>query len=224
MNTKTKTIHFGGVNGYLIQTEIGFILIDNGYRAKRDFLVRELENSGCKPGTLKLVVLTHGDHDHTGNSAFLRDKYGAKIAIHAEDTGMVTKGDMNWNRKAKPDKFSMMFRAMSFLSVFFNTGVFETFVPDIYISEGFDFSDYQFDAIVIHIPGHSKGSIGILTNDGKLFCGDFLYNLFGKPNLEICDNLTDFKASAEKLKGYRINTFYPGHGKPFTMEQFLNKY
>ncbi|RLI67201.1 hypothetical protein DRO91_10540, partial [Candidatus Heimdallarchaeota archaeon] len=31
-------------------------------------LERELEKAGCKPGDLKLVVLTHGDFDHTGNA------------------------------------------------------------------------------------------------------------------------------------------------------------
>lgn len=144
--------------------------------------------------------------------------------MHVDDSVMVEQGDMNWNRKDKPDKFSIMFRTMSLISFFFNTGEFETFIPDIYIDENFDFSHYQFDAKVIHIPGHSKGSIGILTSDGYLFCGDFLYNFFGKPRLEVCDNLADFKTSVKKLKSFKINTFYPGHGKPFTMEQFIKKY
>jgi glyoxylase-like metal-dependent hydrolase (beta-lactamase superfamily II) len=39
-------------------------LIDDGYPAKRSYLEKELERAGVKPGNLKLVVLTHGDHDH----------------------------------------------------------------------------------------------------------------------------------------------------------------
>lgn len=224
MQTEITTINFGGVNCYLIKTDTSYILIDNGYPAKCAYLEKELESSGCKPGNLRLVVLTHGDHDHAGNSAFLQDKYGAKIAMHADDSVMVERGDMSWGRKSKPDRFSIIFRAMSLMSFFFKTGEFETFIPDIYIDENFDFSHYQFDAKVIHIPGHSKGSLGILISDGSLFCGDFLYNFFGKPHLEFCDNLADFNTSVEKLKSYKINTFYSGHGKPFTMEQFLKKY
>ena len=220
MHTKINTINFGGVNCYLLQSNANYILIDNGYPAKWPYLEKELKKAGCNRENLGLVVLTHGDHDHTGNSVILREKYNVKIAMHYYDSGMVEKGNMNWNRKEKPDKFSLLFRLMSFMSIFFNPGEFKTFIPDLYIDESFDFSPYQFDAKVIHIPGHSKGSIGILTGDGSLICGDFLYNFFGKPVQEFCDNHADFKISVEKLRSHKINTFYPGHGKPFTMVQF----
>jgi glyoxylase-like metal-dependent hydrolase (beta-lactamase superfamily II) len=221
MHTKIHTINFGGVNCYLLQSESNYILIDNGYPSKWPFLEKELQKEGCNSGNLKLVVLTHGDHDHAGNSVSLKARYGVKIAMHSDDSVMVEKGDMNWNRKNKPDKFSLMFRLMSMMSIFFNPGEFKTFLPDLYIDESFSFSPYHFDAKVIHIPGHSKGSIGILTGDGSLICGDFLYNLFGKPSQEFCDNLADFNTSVEKLKSLKISTFYPGHGKPFTIQQFL---
>ena len=37
------------------------------------------ENAGCKPGDLKLVIITHGDLDHTGNCAFLQNKYRTRM-------------------------------------------------------------------------------------------------------------------------------------------------
>ena len=82
-------------------------------------------------------------------------------------------------------------------------------------------SAFGFDARVIHIPGHSKGSIGVITNTGDLFCGDLLQNT-KKPakNAMIVDD-DAFDASVEKLKQLKINTVYPGHGKPFQMEQFI---
>jgi glyoxylase-like metal-dependent hydrolase (beta-lactamase superfamily II) len=50
------------------------------------------------------------------------------------------------------------------------------FKPDLYIDEGYDFSGYGFDAKVLELPGHSKGSIGTLMTSGDLFCGDLLVN------------------------------------------------
>ena len=41
--------------------------------------------AGCKLGSLKLIVLTHGDFDHTGNAAYLRHKYAIKIAMHFDN-------------------------------------------------------------------------------------------------------------------------------------------
>ena len=97
---------------------------------------------------------------------------------------------------------------------------FGRFKPDLYIEDGYEFSGYGFDARVLLIPGHSNGSIGILTTDGDLFCGDLLTNK-DKPVPFIIDDLADFNTSVEKLKSLDINTVYPGHGKPFPMDLFI---
>jgi hydroxyacylglutathione hydrolase len=224
MSTEIKTIslllpyHLGSVNCYLIETDTGYILIDTGCSNKRTDLEKELESAGCKPGYLKLIVLTHGDFDHTGNAAYLRKKFGTKIAMHYDDSGMVERGEMFWNRKKGNILFGMIAR------ILFGFGKKERFKPDLYIDEGYDLSEYGFDAKVLHIPGHSKGSIGILTADGDLFCGDLLENT-DKPILNsIMDDTAAANASVEKFKSLKINTVYPGHGKPFPVELFIKNH
>ncbi|MCL5960607.1 MAG: MBL fold metallo-hydrolase, partial [Chloroflexi bacterium] len=210
---------YGGVNCFLIKADNGYVLIDSGVPSKRADLEKEIEKAGCEPGSLKLIVMTHGDYDHAGNAAYLREKYGTRIATHDSDSGMVERGDMRWNRKAKPDKRSMIFKIMS---LFVRPGKFDVFKPDLTIDEGFDLSPYGFEAKVLHIPGHSKGSIGILTSGGDLFCGDLLYNIgIGIP---FVDDLVAFNASVEKLKSLEISTVFPGHGKPFPIEAFLKRH
>ena len=135
--------------------------------------------------------------------------------MHHNDSGMVEHGNMSWNRKAKPDRISILFRMIMLL--FAKPGKFDTFKPDLYFEDGQDLSEYGFDANIIHLPGHSKGSIGILTTGGDLFCGDLFYNI---PGFLFIDDLADFNASIEKLKNLKINTVYPGHGRPFSMKRF----
>ena len=107
------------------------------------------------------------------------------------------------------------------LPVLSGFGKSERCTPDLYIEDGYDLSEYGFEAQVLSIPGHSKGSIGILTAGGDLFCGDLLENM-DKPALSsIMDDLTAANTSIEKLKGFAILTVYPGHGEPFPMEQFM---
>jgi len=208
----------GTVNCYPIETDTGYILIDTGCSNKRTELEKELESAGCKPGNLKLVVLTHGDFDHTGNAAYLREKFGAKIAMHHDDSGMVERGDMFWNRR----KGNVLLGTIA--RILFRFGKKERFKPDLYIEDGYDLSECGLDAKVLHIPGHSKGSIGILTADGDLFCGDLLENK-DKPVLSsIMDDLTVANESVKKLKNLRIKTVYPGHGKPFPMEEFMKQF
>ncbi len=75
----------GCVNCYLIKTEAGYVLIDTGSTNQRAVLEQELLKAGCRPGNLRLIILTHGDFDHTGNAAHLRRKFNAPLAMHPAD-------------------------------------------------------------------------------------------------------------------------------------------
>ncbi len=204
----------GSVNCYIVETDSRFFLVDTGASNKRSTIEKELESAGCKPGDLKLIVLTHGDFDHTGNAAYLRDKFGARIAMHREDAGMLERGDIFWNRKSG----NWLYRAVS--SFLFRFGQSQRCSPDMYIDEGDDLSGYGIDAKVLHIPGHSKGSIAILTGDGMLFSGDLLLYKDGPVLNSLIDDRAAAQASFERLKGLKVNTVYAGHGQSFTMELF----
>lgn len=221
MLREIKTFNFGNVNCYLVKTNDNHVLIDTGLPNKRTTLEQALDNANCRLGSLKLILLTHGDYDHAGNAAYFRKKYGSQIAMHIEDSGRVEHGDWKLNLKAKPDKFPLIYRIMSF---FIRPGQFDTFKPDIFVEDGLNISEYGCQAQVLHLPGHTKGSIGIFTADGNLFCGDLMDNM-RKPNLEFfIDDLTAADASIKKLSSLRITTVYPGHGKPFSWDQFLKNY
>ena len=202
----------GSVNCYLIETDTGFVLIDTGGSNSRKELARELESAGCQPSLLKLIVITHGDFDHTGNAAYLRSAFGGKIAMHTDDSGMAEGGDMFVNRN-KPNPV-----LRKLLPIFSGFGKAERFTPDLLLGDGDDLSGYGIDARVISIPGHSKGSIAILTASGELFCGDLLENT-DKPGLgSLIDDSAAANASLQKLGSLRIGTVYPGHGMPFSMQ------
>ena len=208
----------GSVNCYLVKNETGNLLIDTGGSNKRRDLETELESAGCQPDNLDLIVLTHGDFDHTGNAAYLRKKFGSKIAMHSNDSGMAEQGDMFWNR----NKPNFLIKMMTPILLRFPKS--DWFEADIFIEDGTDLSEYGIDAKVLYIPGHSKGSIGILMADGDLFCGDLLENTNQPALNSIMDDVETANASVEKLNNYQINTVYPGHGKPFQIDQFMENY
>ena len=211
-----KPIYLGRIIGncYLVKTDTGFILIDTGRASKRTKLEKELESADCNPGNLKLILLTHGDFDHTGNAAYLCKKFATKIAMHYGDSEMVERGDMFWNRKNP----NILVRII--VNVFLGLSQADRFKPDLTIEDGYHLSEYGFDAKVLHLPGHSKGSIGILTAGGDLFCGDLFMNMNHPTPTSLVDDKAELKVSIEKLKSIKINTVYPGHGKPFPMNSF----
>jgi Zn-dependent hydrolases, including glyoxylases len=208
---KLGVIKLGAVNCYLIKKGSDRILIDTGPSNRRSDIEKELKEAGCTPENLKLIVLTHGDFDHTGNAGYLREKFDVKIAMHYADLEMVRHGEMFWNRKGN-------FIIKMVAPVLFGFGKSERFRPDLHIEEGHSLSEYGLDARVIHIPGHSKGSVGIITDDGNLFCGDLLINNKNPTLNSIIDDETEASASVEKLGKLNIKTVYPGHGEQFLMD------
>ena len=204
--------HLGDVNCYLLETGGRFFLIDTGSSNQRRELEAELQGAGCHPEDLKLILITHGDFDHTGNAAYLRSRFASHIAMHPGDLGMAKNADMFFNRsrgnallKTLVPRFSGFRKS-------------NCFTPDITIQDGSDLSEYGLEATVLDIPGHSKGSIGILTSSGDLFCGDLLVNR-GRPVLNsLIDDSPTAQASLEKLLKMNIKTVYPGHGNPFSLE------
>jgi len=205
-------LHMGQVNCYLIQAAVGHILIDTGGANARRALREQLAGAGCVPGALQLVLLTHGDFDHIGNAAYLRAAFGARIAMHRNDAGMAERGDMFVNRRQP----NWLGRALVPGRTGF--GAAERFTPDILLTEGYDLTPYGLEARVVSLPGHSQGSIGILTARGELFCGDLLENIKEPTPNTMADDAPVLQASVSRLEALRIGVVYPGHGQPFAME------
>ena len=213
VHTITLTNTLGGVNCYLLKTAESYILIDTGWTNRRSLLERRLEEAGCNKDNLKLIILTHGDFDHSGNCHYLSRKFCAQVAMHVGDAPMVEKGDMFWNRKKPNPIMKLLAQAL------FKLRSEDRFTPSILLSDGQDLNEYNVKASVVHIPGHSSGSIGVLTAEGDLFCGD-LFESLKKPRFNsIMDNKTTAENSYNKLKVLNIGTVYPGHGSPFRMEE-----
>jgi glyoxylase-like metal-dependent hydrolase (beta-lactamase superfamily II) len=95
------------------------------------------------------------------------------------------------------------------------------FKPDIYLEDNQDLSEYGLDGKVIHIPGHSMGSIGVLTGERDIFCGDLMLGGKKPKKNSLVDSAADMDASIQRLKELDVRTVYPGHGKPFKMTDLV---
>ncbi|HNY10509.1 MAG TPA: MBL fold metallo-hydrolase [Candidatus Wallbacteria bacterium] len=222
MDEKIKIIKLSFVNAFLVKAGDGFILIDTGLPDQFAKLEEELKAAGCLPDKLKLVIITHGDYDHIGNCAKLQQKYNVKIAICEADSFMTEKLVM---LKRKVRKLViMLFLFIEGIKRFFRRQplAFDKFKPDIFLTDGQDLRQYGLDAKIIHTPGHTKGSVCILTADGDLFAGDTLVNMM-KPAIALfIENSDELKSSLTKLKKMQIKTIYPGHGEPFPRGDIFN--
>ena len=203
------------VNAYLISGDAGFVLIDTGMRRHRALLDSKLAEAGCIPGSLNLVLITHGDADHIGNARHVRDTYDSPVAMHASDVEMAAEGNMFAGRKAP----NPVVKALLGLAA----GVREEdrFSPDVLLDESSDLTDYGLPgARILLLQGHSAGSIALVLEDGSLLCGDVMENRTSPKLGSIMDDVPLAQQSVQRLLTLDIGTVYPGHGRPFQISEY----
>ncbi len=205
------------VNCYLIRAESHFVLIDTGVSTSQKRLDQRLKRAGCQPGDLRLILVTHGDFDHTGNAAHLRTVFGCKIAMHADDAPMAERGDMFIGRRGPGFPISRVMAAVA------GFGRLQRFTPDLLVRDGDDLSALGLEALVISVPGHSRGSVAILTTEGDLFCGDLLESIREPALNSMMDDVAAGDASLERVRCLNVRMVYPGHGRPFLLEELVKK-
>ena len=138
--------------------------------------------------------------------------------MHSDDVGMVEKGDVFWNREMGLAKraigrlFTLLMRI--------GLGKNDRFSPDLLLEDKQSLAEFGFDATVHHLPGHSKGSIGLLSADGDFFCGDLLTNVSIPKRSELISNPEDYSKSLETIQSLDLRNVYPGHGTPFAKDAF----
>jgi hydroxyacylglutathione hydrolase len=207
-------LNISKVNSYLVNTGQGFILVDTGMTNARAQLEMALDHH---IGDLKLILLTHGDFDHAGNAAYLRGKFDAPLAMHPADAGMLENGDMFWNRKIKNPLVKKL------ASLFIRIRPEDECTPDILLEDGASLQDYGLEASVLNTPGHSSGSLCVLTHHADLLCGDLFTNSRGSPRLNsMLYDIEAGQASLARLRSMHIKTVYPGHGEPFEWNQLIS--
>lgn len=138
------------------------ILLDTGIaRQDREGLTALLEEQNLVP---KGIICSHAHYDHTGNAAFLRQRYGAQIAAQIIEAGI----------GATAESYRANYIALTYdqCRVFFAEDCFPT---DIIIGLTDDrLSLCGVDFRVLQLPGHAAGQIGVITPDNVAYLADSL--------------------------------------------------
>jgi metallo-beta-lactamase class B len=71
---------------YVIGTSDGLVMIDAlGADQVEDVLLPGFKTLGLDPAQVKAIIVGHGHADHFGGSAYMQERYGAKVYISAPD-------------------------------------------------------------------------------------------------------------------------------------------
>jgi len=189
------------------------ILIDTGQPRDADAITNALRIHGVALADLSLLLHTHAHWDHCGSTKTLRESTSAAVAVHHVDAAMMRRGD---NGVLKPANL-----AGRLLQPFLDHR-FPAVDPDLLIREEISLAPFGVAARVLFTPGHTDGSISVLTDEGDAIVGDLLMGGFlgGKlfprrPGLHYFANELDVvRASIRKVLDMSPRRILPGHGGP----------
>jgi len=189
-------------NSYIIIDSNGITIVDTGMPKSHKKILNYIDSIGHKPEDVKQIVLTHAHIDHVGSALKLKQVTNAKVMIHEDDAPYVT-----GEKRFQVNRGFLMKMFSSFMK-------FETFSPDIKLKE----NDKIVDFLVIHVPGHTPGSIALYNEkNGVMFVGDLLRFMNGSiqgPPEQFTLDMNLAKKSIEKILNYDFKIMLSGHGDP----------
>jgi len=191
------------VNAYLIFEPNGAgIMIDPSCLDRQEF--QELQDFiWTNRIRLEYQLNTHGHFDHLFGVHCVRDAYHPKYLIHQADEALL--------RLAGDQARSFGFDYEG-----------DVPAPDGYLSEGGIVSADKIRLRVIHVPGHSQGSVAFYeAAAGWLFSGDTLFaGGIGRTDLPGGNDQQIINSIMEKLLILPDDTkIFPGHGPATTVKQ-----
>lgn len=157
--------------------------------------------------SIKIILLTHAHGDHIGGLTYLKREIGCPIIIHKNEEIMLLDSKLNLSANMSIDDIMMK--------------------PDKLVEDGDIIKIGNLEALIIHTPGHTQGSISIKIKD-SIITGDTLFkgsigrtDLFGGSYEDIISSIKN------KILIFPDETFvYPGHGPHTTVghERVYNPY
>ena len=186
-------------NTYVVADGGAAFVVDPGLHSSEK-VMEIAEKQGLN---FEAIVLTHGHLDHTREAGDIAQELNLPVYIHPEDAFMLADGS------GVSEQSRMLFDAENMLPI---KEVRELIDGDTLSLIGHDFE-------LKHAPGHSPGSVLIVSNDFVL-TGDVIFRgSIGRVDLEHSDP----RAMRKSLEGPvselpKAIAILPGHGPTSTMQ------
>jgi glyoxylase-like metal-dependent hydrolase (beta-lactamase superfamily II) len=227
----------GGIWTYLVRGQKTAI-IDTGPRIPLPFVANQtksldkdvapvlqlvppaLEKYGMTLDDIDLILNTHIHFDHTAGNAAIKSASKALILIHSDEAKYFEKPELLFKRELAPiieivlGKKYIAEEMKRYMNEFTGPGPYAAVdrrLKDndiIELGEGYDLK-------VIHLPGHTQGSVGFYWEDeGILFAGDAMQSVCGHDGgLPIIEDLVAYEKSLKRVQQLPLEVLV--HSHPF---------
>ena len=184
-------------------------LIDAGLVGKGSYKIQSIQKAGVELPAIKRIIMTHTHLDHIGCLAeILKQLPWAELWVHLLEADLLEQGD-------ERAVYGMdMFRGFCQEQFGLEQGAFKFQVNrKLRGGETLNLDGTAWE--VIHIPGHSMGSIGLYHRPMKILIpGDVVYadHAIGRFDLYGA-NPSELKSSLIRLAELEVDILLPGHNR-----------
>ncbi|MGW2677996.1 MBL fold metallo-hydrolase [Streptomyces sp. NPDC001436] len=206
------------INAYLLLGRRP-VLVDAGTPGSGRRIHDQIAAHGVDPTDVSLIIVTHGHIDHFGSAAELHRLTGAPVAGHIADLGPFRTGRVREPYLPTGPMGRFMARNKDLHAQA------EPFEPDVLVTGETRLEDFGIQARIMPTPGHTAGSVSVLTDQGDLVAGDLIANSFfglvrGRPaNPPFHDDPLLNLASLRAMLALDPAALHVGHGTPLDPER-----
>jgi glyoxylase-like metal-dependent hydrolase (beta-lactamase superfamily II) len=215
-------IEMGIVKAFLVRGARP-VLVDTGTSGSGPVILERIAEYGVDPGSISLILLTHGHLDHAGGAKLLRERTGAPVAVGRGDADPLRRDEHPRVRSIRP--LGWLLRPFLLQSSVSHIPPFE---PDLLIDGEMDLEPFGVAGRVVPTPGHSPGSVSMVLDSGEAVVGDLImggllrqkrpaYPLFAH-------DLDQLRESIRKLMRLAPRRIWPSHGGPLEPEAVLRRF
>ena len=184
-------------------------LIDAGLTSKGSYKIQSIQKAGIDLSAIKRIIMTHTHLDHIGCLAeILKQIPSAELWVHCLEADLLEQGD-------ERAVYGMdMFRGLCQEQFGLKPGAFKFQVNrKLQGGEILDLGDTEWE--VIHIPGHSLGSIGLYHRSLKILIpGDVVYADYAIGRFDLYGaDASELKKSLLRLAELEVDILLPGHNQ-----------
>ncbi len=203
------------VNAFLIQSRLGYILVDTGIPFQEKRILRALIDLDLKLTDIHAIILTHGHLDHIGCLAQVQKQTGASVICHRSLESTLKIGGYEqaiprvWIWKVfNPLVSAVLGKRMKPVE------------PQQVVEDCLDLREFGLNGVILHTPGHSPGSCSLLLENGIYFIGDLLRGR--SPGIFdtglFYHDRDQILASLEKIASRQPRLIYLSHGTTMSGE------
>lgn len=204
-------IHFVGTKGlgaFLFTTSEGHILMNTGMPSSGPMIVESIRKLGFRPEDIKLMINGHAHIDHAGAFAYLKQQFGAQLAVMKDDVAAMESGDANDFKYA-------------------NDFIYPPVKVDRVLRDGDTIRMGDVLLTAYHTPGHTRGATTWIANivvEGKAFVVAFPDGAGFNPGYRLAKNPSypgiseDFRRTHHALEMLKPDIWLAQHNEYYDLE------